>query len=233
MSVRLSVCLSPKYKNAFSKTKHFRHDLYWRSIGSRTWAFQRTHYWTPKIQDGGDPPSWKSTRRHFFPPRWSDLDKILQTGDMAEIGTRSRIPIWRTFGRIQWHVIPEPTATLQGSTTWRIQCHDPWTKCHIAWCCNLANSLTCHSGATCHVAGRPTAIWWIHCHDPHATLHGAVTWRNQCHDRATLYGVRIPSAILKIVLCHFLFIFVLIMQFGLWWAAAFVSSPIHLFYSLT
>jgi len=27
-------------------------------IGSRTWAFQRTHHGTPKIQDGGDPPSW-------------------------------------------------------------------------------------------------------------------------------------------------------------------------------
>jgi len=27
-------------------------------IGSRTWAFQRTHPGTPKIQDGGDPPSW-------------------------------------------------------------------------------------------------------------------------------------------------------------------------------
>jgi len=23
-----------------------------------SWAFQRTHYWTHKIQDGGDPPSW-------------------------------------------------------------------------------------------------------------------------------------------------------------------------------
>jgi len=31
--------------------------------------------------------------------------------------------------------------------------------------------------------------------EPHATLQGAVTWRNQCHDRATLKGVRIPSAI--------------------------------------
>jgi len=30
---------------------------------------------------------------------------------------------------------------------------------------------------------------------PHATLQGAVTWRNQCHDRATLQGVIIPSAI--------------------------------------
>jgi len=43
---------------------------------------------------------------------------------------------------------------------------------------------------------------------------------------ATLQGVRIPSAILKIVLHH---IFFVLMQFRLWWAAAFVSSPIHLF----
>jgi len=69
--VRLSVYLSPKCKKTaiFSKTKLFRamvsiHDL------SRTWAFQRTHYWTPIIQDGWDPPSWKSTWRHFFLPCW-------------------------------------------------------------------------------------------------------------------------------------------------------------------
>ena len=39
---------------------------------------------------------------------------------------------------------------------------------------------------------------------------------------ATLQGERIPSAILKIVFRH--------MQFGLWQAAAFVSSSIHLLY---
>ena len=77
----------------------------------------------------------------FFCRWWSDLDKISQTdgewhvdcGDMVEIETRSRIPIWRTFGWIngmssQSHVshcgvlplgeftvmIPEPHATLQG-----------------------------------------------------------------------------------------------------------------------
>jgi len=38
-------------------------------IGSRTGAFQRTHYWIPTIEDGWDPPSWKSTWRHFFLPR--------------------------------------------------------------------------------------------------------------------------------------------------------------------
>jgi len=41
--------------------------------------------------------------------------------------------------------------------------------------------------------------------EPHATLQGAVTWRNQCHYRATLQGVIIPSAILKIVFRHILF----------------------------
>jgi len=51
--------------------------------------------------------------------------------------------------------------------------------------------------------------------EPHATLQGAVTWRNQCHDRATLQGVRIPSAILKIVFRHILFIFWFLMQFRL------------------
>jgi len=41
--------------------------------------------------------------------------------------------------------------------------------------------------------------------EPHVALQGAVTWRNQCHDRATLQGRRIPSAVLKIVFHHILF----------------------------
>jgi len=45
--------------------------------------------------------------------------------------------------------------------------------------------------------------------EPHATLQGAVTWRNQCHDCATLQGVRILFAILKIIFCHILFIFLI------------------------
>jgi len=42
--------------------------------------------------------------------------------------------------------------------------------------------------------------------EPCATLQGAVTWRNQCHDRATLQGVIIPSTILKIIFHPILFI---------------------------
>jgi len=41
--------------------------------------------------------------------------------------------------------------------------------------------------------------------EPHATLQGAVTWRNQRHDCATLQCVIILSAILKIVFRHILF----------------------------
>jgi len=66
---------------------------------------------------------------------------------------------------------------------------------------------------------------------PHAALQGAVTWRNQCHDRATLHSVIISSAILKIVFRHILFFWVFKIQFGFWLEAAFASSPIHLFHT--
>ena len=155
---------------------------------------------------------------------------------MVKLETRCRNPIWRTFWPIPWHATPEPPATLQGAAT-----------CHIAECCHLANSMSwsqscvshCrvlpsenltayHPRATYHIPGC-AATWWIHCHYSRATLQSAVTWRNQCHDRATLQGVIIPSAILKIVFRHILFYFLFyLLQFGLWRAAAFVWSPIHL-----
>jgi len=121
------------------------------NLVSCNWAFQRSDYWIPKIQDGWDAPSWKSTWRHFLCRVWSDLDKMSDTGaewhvecgDVVEIETRCRIPIWRTFGRIQWHMssqshlphyrvlppsefnvmIPELRATLQGAAAGRIQWH--------------------------------------------------------------------------------------------------------------
>ena len=49
LPVDLSVCGQNAKIAIFSKTKQF---LLQRPIGSRTWAFQRTHYWIPKIQDG-------------------------------------------------------------------------------------------------------------------------------------------------------------------------------------
>ena len=79
-----------------------------------------------------------------------------------------------------------------------------------------------------HCGVLPLGEFTVTIPEPHATLQGAVRCRKQCHDCATLQGVRIPSAILKIVFRHILFYFLFLMQFRLWRAAAFVSSPIHL-----
>jgi len=96
------------------------------------WAYQRTHYWIPKIDmsffsaEGG--PILIKFRRLVQ----NDVD----CDDVVEIETRCIIPIWRTFGRIQWHVIPEPRITLRGAATWWIHSHDSRATCHIAGCKN-------------------------------------------------------------------------------------------------
>jgi len=114
----------------------------------------------------------------FFCRRWFDLDKISETGagwhvdcgDMVEIETRCRITIWW----IQWHVIPEPPATLQGAAirriiwhviskpritlqdaaTWWIHCHDSRATWHIAGCSHLVKSMSW----SCHIAGCKNSI---------------------------------------------------------------------------
>jgi len=53
-----------------------------------------------------------------------------------------------------------------------------------------------------HCRVLPLGEFTVTIQEPHATLQGAVTWRNQYHDRATLQGIRISSAILKIVFSH-------------------------------
>jgi len=76
------------------------------------------------------------------------------------------------------------------------------------------------------------ATWWINCHDPWATCHiagcshlaKAVSW--SCHTAWCKNSIR---HIEKSFYAIFYFIFVFLMQFGLWRAAAFVSSPIHVF----
>ena len=70
------------------------------------------------------------------------------------------------------------------------------------WANSVAMSPQSHVS---HCRVLPLGEFTVTIPEPHATLQGAVTWRNQCHDRATLQGVRIPSAILKIVLRHILF----------------------------
>ena len=128
---------------------------------------------------------------------------------MVKIETRCRIPIWWTFGRIQWHVIPEPPATLQmlppgefnvmipelrvtlqGAATWWIHCHNSRTTCHIAGCSHLAKSMS----RSCHIAGCKNSIRHI-------------------ENRFSPY---------------LFFLFIMQFRLRLWRAAAFVSSPIQL-----
>ena len=72
LSICSFVCLSPKSKKTRFSQKLSNLEL-WSLLTSYrklcNWAFQRTHYWIPKIQDSWDLPSWKSTWRHFFLPR--------------------------------------------------------------------------------------------------------------------------------------------------------------------
>ena len=69
-----------------------------------------------------------------------------------------------------------------------------------------------------HCRVLPLGEFTVMIPEPHATLHGAVTWRYQCH-RATLQGVIVPSAIVFAIF------------FNAVWAltAALILSAIHMF----
>ena len=111
-------------------------------------------------------------------------------------------------------------------------CH-PRVTCHIAGCCNLTNSVSWSQNCVSHCRVLPPG-----------EFNGMSSQRHVSHCRvlplgeftvmipkphATLQGVIIPSAILDIVFRRILFIVVFLNAVGLWRAAAFVSSPIHLF----
>jgi len=106
-------------------------------------------------------------------------------------------------------VVPELRVTLQGrpTATWWIHCHGPRATCHTAGCCHRANSMSWSQSHVWHCRLLPPGEFNVMIPVPRATLPGAVTWRNQCHDHATFQRVRIPFAILKIVFRHILFFF--------------------------
>jgi len=132
----------------------------------------------------------------------------------GKMETRCRIPIWRTFGRMLWHVILELPATLQGAATWRILCHDPRTVSHYRVLPPGEFNGMSSQRHVSHCRVLPLGEFTVIIPKPHATLQGVI----------------IPSAILDIVFRRILFIVVFFLNaVGLWRAAAFVSSPIHLF----
>jgi len=108
---------------------------------SWNWAFQSTHYWIPKIQDGWDPPSWKSTWRHFFAeggPIWIIFRRLVQNDiSTAVMWSRSKPDVELQYG---------------GRLGESMACH-PRATYHIVGCCHLVNSLS-----------------WFQCHMPHCRV---------------------------------------------------------------
>ena len=129
----------------------------------------------------------------FFCRGWSDLDKISETGT-------------------EWHVDcgvwskSKPDVELQYGGRLD-EFNGMSTQSHLPHCRVLPSGEFNGQNHVSHCMVLPLGEFTVTIPEPHATLQGAVTWRNQCHDRATLQGVRIPSAILKIVFRHILFCF--------------------------
>ena len=161
----------------------------------------------------------------FFCSEWSDLDKISQSGaewhdcgDMVKIETRCRIPIWRTFGRITWYVgnfflftaVQEFLKSIKIWQSYRHQSLGPQFfgghSVEFQYGGRLGEFIDMSSQShVSHCRVLPLGEFTVTIPEPHATLQGAITWWNQCRDRATLQGVRIPSGILKIVFRHIFF----------------------------
>ena len=59
------------------------------------------------------------------------------------------------------------------------------TRCKIQYCGRLGefNGMSSQSHVS-HCRVLPLGEFTVMIPEPHATLQGAVTWRNQCHDRA-------------------------------------------------
>jgi len=151
----------------------------------------------------------------FFCWGWSDLDKIKQTGAewhvdcgyMIKIETRCRIQYGGRMGEFsgmssQSH-LPHCRVLPTGESML-------WSLSYVSHCGVLQpgnfNGMSSQSHVS-HCRVLPLGEFTVMIPEPHATLQGAVTWRNQCHNRATLQGVRIQSVILKIVFRHILFNF--------------------------
>jgi len=90
--VCLFVCLPPKCKKTQFSQKLSNLELWYLLTTYRklcNWAFQRTHYWIPKIQDGWYPPSWKSTGCHFFSaeggPIWIKFRRLMQNDMLTAV----------------------------------------------------------------------------------------------------------------------------------------------------
>jgi len=132
--------LTPKCKTRFSGKLS--------NLVSCNWAFQRTHYWIPEIQDGYRSAILKIYMTSFFSaeggPIWIKFRRLVQNDiSTAVMWSKSKPDVeFQYGGRLGEFNGMSPPATMQGASTWRIQCHDSRATCHIAGCCHLVNSLS-------------------------------------------------------------------------------------------
>jgi len=176
-------------------------------------AFQITYYWTPKIPD--EIRHLENRHDVIFSaegdPIWMKFHRLVQN-DMttAVIWSKSKAVVeFQYGGRLgefhgmssQSH-LPQCRALPPGE-------FNVTTQSYVSHCRVLPpgefNGMSSQSHVS-HCSVLPLGEFTVKIPEPHATLQGAVTWRNQCHDCATLQGVIIPYAILKIVFRHILFL---------------------------
>ena len=133
------------------------------------------------------------SKNPFGPSRW--LRSAILKIDMTSIFSAEGCPIWIKFHRLVQNDMA--TAVIWSNSKPDVELkyggrfgefHGMSSQSHVSHCRVL-----------------PLGEFTVVIPEPHATLQGAVTWRNQCHDRATLQGLIILSAILKIVFRHVIF----------------------------
>ena len=95
---------------------------------------------------------------------------------MVEIETRCILLIWGTFGRIEWHVIPEPPATLRVLPPGELNVMIPELRVTLQGAARGEfNGMSSQSHVSyCRVL--PLDEFTVMIPVPHATLQGAVTW---------------------------------------------------------
>jgi len=136
-------------------------------------------------------------------------------GEFNGMSSQSHLAHCRVLPPGEFNVmIPELRVTLQGATSGRIQWHvipEP------------------------RITSQGAATWWMYCHDSRATCHiagcshVAKSMSRSCHIAGCKNSIRhIENRFSP----YFIFVLFL-MQFSLWQALAFVSSPIHLFSCFT
>jgi len=105
-------------------------------------------------------------------PIWIKFHRLVQNddcGDMVEIQTRYRIPIWRTFWRIQWRVIPEQLLHCRVLLAGKFNVMIPKATCNIAWAATWR--IQWHVIPEPRITLQGAATCGIHCHIPRATCH--------------------------------------------------------------